>query len=401
MKLIPKYQNEGLVTRQDNTYVAKPTIPIKPIKRTYIPTQSYISQDNRSEWQREQGSKKADEEYKKYVEDKKMQQGLENLNGFLNFVDAATIATGVGSVVGKGLRWGGKKVANQLVKRKINGRASDYLSRARIGDILRESDYITPDNKSYKLPDYATPNSPKEPLDLHSDRLIKGGFDNIPATVNGKTKFRVGRNAWDYRSPSQFYNVHYYDREPQQYLDNMVQDMHVVNDENPADLLYKVANYAKDTDAQATASSGNIYIGKDGMFKIFNEYGGNPKNIRRVISHEVDHAIHIPAEPPRGFDTGYIDKHISQPGYFSNKNGTELAARGSQLKDYYGLDDPNQEITEDMLRYAAENYVKDTKLDNNMGLFFKSITDWKEAAKWLSKYATIAGVPITINNKIK
>lgn len=177
-----------------------------------------------------------------------MQQGLENLNGFLNFVDAATIATGVG----KGLRWGGKKVANQLVKRKINGRASDYLSRARIGDILRESDYITPDNKSYKLPDYATPNSPKEPLDLHSDRLIKGGFDNIPATVNGKTKFRVGRNAWDYRSPSQFYNVHYYDREPQQYLDNMVQDMHVVNDENPADLLYKVANYAKDTDAQVT-----------------------------------------------------------------------------------------------------------------------------------------------------
>lgn len=401
MKLIPKYQNEGLVTRQDNTYVAKPTIPPKLIKRTYTPTQSYVSQDNRSEWQREQGSKKADEEYKKYVEDKKMQQGLENLNGFLNFVDAATIATGVGSVVGKGLRWGGKKVANQLVKRKINGRASDYLSRARIGDILRESDYITPDNKSYKLPDYATPNSPKEPLDLHSDRLIKGGFDNIPATVNGKTKFRVGRNAWDYRSPSQFYNVHYYDREPQQYLDNMVQDMHVVNDENPADLLYKVANYAKDTDAQATASSGNIYIGKDGMFKIFNEYGGNPKNIRRVISHEVDHAIHIPAEPPRGFDTGYIDKHISQPGYFSNKNGTELAARGSQLKDYYGLDDPNQEITEDMLRYAAENYAKDTKLDNNMGLFFKSITDWKEAAKWLSKYATIAGVPITINNKTK
>lgn len=401
MKLIPKYQNEGLVTRQDNTYVAKPTIPPKLIKRTYTPTQSYVSQDNRSEWQREQGSKKADEEYKKYVEDKKMQQGLENLNGFLNFVDAATIATGVGSVVGKGLRWGGKKVANQLVKRKINGRASDYLSRARIGDILRESDYITPDNKSYKLPDYATPNSPKEPLDLHSDRLIKGGFDNIPTTVNGKTKFRVGRNAWDYRSPSQFYNVHYYDREPQQYLDNMVQDMHVVNDEYPVDLLYKGANYAKDTDAQATASSGNIYIGKDGMFKIFNEYGGNPKNIRRVISHEVDHAIHIPAEPPRGFDTGYIDKHTSQPGYFSNMNGTELAARGSQLKDYYGLDDPNQEITEDMLRYAAENYVKDTKLDNNMGLFFKSITDWKEAAKWLSKYATIAGVPITINNKTK
>lgn len=42
-----------------------------------------------------------------------MQQGLENLNGFLNFVDAAT---GVGSVVGKGLRWGGKKAAKWLSK---------------------------------------------------------------------------------------------------------------------------------------------------------------------------------------------------------------------------------------------------------------------------------------------
>lgn len=78
MKLIPKYQNEGLATQVLSCLVAKPTIPIKPIKRTYTPTQSYVSQDNRSEWQREQGSKKADEEYKKYME------------------DAATIATGVG-----------------------------------------------------------------------------------------------------------------------------------------------------------------------------------------------------------------------------------------------------------------------------------------------------------------
>lgn len=31
MKLIPKYQNEGLVTRQDNAYVAKPTIRCRNI----------------------------------------------------------------------------------------------------------------------------------------------------------------------------------------------------------------------------------------------------------------------------------------------------------------------------------------------------------------------------------
>ena len=50
------------------------------------------------------------------MEDKKMQQGLENLNGFLNFVDAATIATGAGSLVGKGLRWGGKKLIKRGTK---------------------------------------------------------------------------------------------------------------------------------------------------------------------------------------------------------------------------------------------------------------------------------------------
>lgn len=94
MKLIPKYQNEGLVTRQDNTYVAKPTIPPKLIKRTYTPTQSYVSQDNRSEWQ----------------------QGLENLNGFLNFVDAATITTGVG----KGLSLIGKSVGKQIAKGMVS-----------------------------------------------------------------------------------------------------------------------------------------------------------------------------------------------------------------------------------------------------------------------------------------
>lgn len=132
MKLIPKYQNEGLVTRQDNTYVAKPTIPPKLIKRTYTPTQSYVSQDNRSEWQREQGSKKADEEYKKYVEDKKMQQGLENLNGFLNFVDAATITTGVGkglSLIGKSV---GKQTAKGMVSREFRRQFRNLLTPSNI-----------------------------------------------------------------------------------------------------------------------------------------------------------------------------------------------------------------------------------------------------------------------------
>lgn len=199
MKLIPKYQNAGLVVRQDNTYVTKPTILLKPIKRTYIPTQTYISQDNRSGWQREQDSRKADEEYKKYIEDKKMQQGLENLNGFLNFVDAATIATGVGSVVGKGLRWGGKK----LIKKQMNNGARRTLTneerlgipkgernspspykqigtaiepKSRVEDLIVDSplfgDYIGRGSSQFV---FNSRNNPKEVLKVYTGR----GFNSI------------------------------------------------------------------------------------------------------------------------------------------------------------------------------------------------------------------------------
>jgi hypothetical protein len=33
--------------------------------------------------------------------------------------------------------------------------------------------------------------------------------------------------------------------------------------------------------------------------------------------------------------------------------------------------------------------------------FFNSITDWKEAAKWLSKWSSAITVPVVITNKNK
>lgn len=38
-------------------------------------------------------------------------------------------------------------------------------------------------------------------------------------------------------------------------------------------------------------------------------------------------------------------------------------------------------MTEDMLKYAADNYVKDTGIDNNMTDFFNRI-DWKHAKEF-------------------
>jgi len=43
----------------------------------------------------------------------------------------------------------------------------------------------------------------------------------------------------------------------------------------------------------------------------------------------------------------------------------EAAARGTQIKNYFGIAD-NTEVTPDMLKYAAKHYVEDTGMDNNM-----------------------------------
>ena len=78
--------------------------------------------------------------------------------------------------------------------------------------------------------------------------------------------------------------------------------------------------------------------------------------------------------------------------YFHNHGGTELAARGSQLKNYYGLRE-NQPLTESMWDYAVEHYVPDTEargmLDNHMSDFFHYVKDKKKAIAWLNKWAPV------------
>lgn len=99
-----------------------------------------------------------------------------------------------------------------------------------------------------------------------------------------------------------------------------------------------------------------------------------------IFSHELDHATHNPYAAPEGFLLDDI--------YFKIKNGTELSARGSQIKDYFKITDPHTLITLEMLKYAAQNYVRDTGQNNLMTPFFNSIVDYTKAATWLSKYAS-------------
>lgn len=252
-------------------------------------------------------------------------------------------------------------------------------------------------DNNFRLPSYATPNSPDDPINLHAARLANGGFDRLPEVVNGQKYFNTGNYNWAYKSKSMYPKLHYYDREPLETIGKVSDDFTNASiTKAPTGESYVKSKGLLDKHMIfATSGTGNIYVGRKGLSKVAGEFGDN--NIRRTVSHEMDHAIHIPGEAPKGFDTSLTD--LSD--YFSAKNGTELTGRGTQIKDYYGLSSPDQEITEDMLRYAAKNYIKDTGMNNNMTEFFKSIVDWKEAAKWLSKWSTMIATPVTISKMSK
>ena len=296
-----------------------------------------------------------------------------------------------------GNKWARARVISKAIDEAVNKgnpkvkSINNEIGRIRANNIP-DGTYEFKDN-NFKLPDYVTPNSPADPIELHATRLANGGFDRLPETVNGQRYFNAGNYNWAYKSNSMYPKIHYYDKAPLETIGKVSDDfINASTNKLPTGESYmKSRGLLNDNMIFATSGTGNIYVGKRGLSRVASDFGDN--NIRRTVSHEMDHAIHIPGEAPKGFDTSLTDLS----GYFSARNGTELTGRGTQIKDYYGLSSPDQEITEDMLRYAAKNYIKDTGMDNNMTEFFKSIVDWKEAAKWLSKWSTIIGTPVTIS----
>lgn len=124
---ILKYQNPpNGIQRRDAIKDYTPQTPFGKVKRVYTPTpQPALSQDNRNRWQHEQASKQADRGYNDYMEAKKTQEGLNNLNGFLNFTDVMGLGTGIAALLGKGVKYAGK----QAIKRGVKPLVTDkYLN---------------------------------------------------------------------------------------------------------------------------------------------------------------------------------------------------------------------------------------------------------------------------------
>lgn len=107
-------------------------------------------------------------------------------------------------------------------------------------------------------------------------------------------------------------------------------------------------------------------------------------------AHEYHHMLNLSKikAPPRIFSTSHLPKRAGR--YL---NASEIAARGSQLKNYFGFK-RDEKLTGDMLKYASEHYSKDV-FDNNMQQMFSTIQDWDAAADWFNKNSFKDGGSLT------
>lgn len=230
------------------------------------------------------------------------------------------------------------------------------------------------------LPEYAKPASPiGEAWENHKKRLFSGAYERL---TGEKLRMKNGEpdpdmldtNIYDWDDPKVFRDAKYFLGD--EYSDDEIRE-----------IIDEISGYG--------VLNGNIIRSKnvDKFIDLFLE--GNPnisnKDVENFVkSHEVEHKIHYPdsGADKNGFDLNKIDDDEVKD-YFKEDHFTEMAARGTQIKNYFGLTDDAQEVTPEMLEYAAGNYLKDYGYDNEMKEYFESISDYKKAAKWITDHASV------------
>lgn len=241
------------------------------------------------------------------------------------------------------------------------------------------------------LPDYAKPASPiGESWENHKKRLFSGAYERL---TGEKLRMKNGEpdpdmldtNIYDWDDPKVFRDAKYFLGD--EYSDDEIRE-----------IIDEISGYG--------VLNGNIIRSKnvDKFIDLFLE--GNPnisnKDVENFVkSHEVEHKIHYPdsGADKNGFDLNKIDDDEVKD-YFKEDHFTEMAARGTQIKNYFGLTDDAQEVTPEMLEYAARNYLKDYGYDNEMKEYFESISDYKKAAKWITDHASVGLGAYYVGNKI-
>lgn len=335
--------------------------------------QPIVTSDAKSPWQHQQAHEAASKGYDDYMQAKKYEEGLHNLNGILTFTDYATLATGLGSLLSKGVSYAGKRLIKKEIRNAMSMSGSPIKGSAAKFNISKES-----------LPDYAKPNWQGDELALTKERLANGGFDRLEqfSKYSGE-KAEQFRNAtgMGYRDFYPFEND--FGKTYRQYL----------LDSKPAKGTRADFKVNKEVAAFSDRTQ-NVYT------TILDDVPDRFKNPQYRTTTEAHEFAHFAFNPQRRPPLDVYNPPLTNPHreYLlglkdRNEYGTELTARGTQIKNYFGLD-KDKPITEDMLKYAADNYVKDKGFDNNMTDFFSGIKNYKEMAKWLSELSPMLALPL-------
>lgn len=172
--MIIKYQNPPHgIARRDAIRDYRPNIPNRIRKATpaeHIQSminiygqseQPIVTSDAKSPWQHQQAHEAASKGYDDYMQAKKYEEGLHNLNGILTFTDYATLATGLGSLLSKGASMAGRYAGKQMAKRAVGKefkRQSKHLATPNnmlpnnVGWGPRQSIHVVHDKNSARLP---------------------------------------------------------------------------------------------------------------------------------------------------------------------------------------------------------------------------------------------------------
>lgn len=424
--MIIKYQNPPHgIARRDAIKDYRPEIPLSPIKqpvKPYMPTQQPIlSPDNRTGWEKEVSRQiKADRAKNDNLYGNQHTWNWsapftnaritkDNASAMFDFDKSAamstfaigqgiaspvTTATSIaGSLVGAGI---GNKVAGE--KGALVGGFVGGMVNPKFGMRFNKKNGFRGDAASARnatttprfniskesLPDYAKPNWQGDELALTKERLANGGFDRLEqfSKYSGE-KAEQFRNAtgMGYRDFYPFEND--FGKTYRQYL----------LDSQPAKGTRADFKVNKEVAAFSDRTQ-NVYT------TILDDVPDRFKNPQYRTTTEAHEFAHFAFNPQRRPPLDVYNPPLTNPHreYLlglkdRNEYGTELTARGTQIKNYFGLD-KDKPITEDMLKYAADNYVKDKGFDNNMTDFFSGIKNYKEMAKWLSELSPMLALPL-------
>lgn len=207
------------------------------------------------------------------------------------------------------------------------------------------------------LPDYAHPNWQGNGFKLVKERLWNGGFDRLEK----------------YGDISRY--------SPQQRT--------IILNSNP-----KIETSATLGEQPGTGAYRETYsINKD----VLRDY--TLQQSSDVKAHEMVHYMYRPSKEQEAELAYNVRQYFKRPegrDYFRKSRATEQTARGTQIKNYYGLNEGNQDITPAMWEYARRNYVKDTGINNNMTEWLNSVDERDISAfvKWLSNNAPVIAAPL-------